>query len=573
MSAPGRPKGEYRRAQQEGAPVSAPIPAAVPERGLARWLPRLCLWVPLLVLAIFFALPMLGIAWRSLIEDGSGQPGLGNYLALADMPGIWRAARNSMLLGAAVTAITVTLGFIVAYGLERCAMPGKRIIATLLQLPVIAPSLVLGLGLIFLLGRNGLVGKMLGIRPNIYGFWGLMLADILYALPQAILIIRVALRQSDARQYEAAEVLGAGGWRQFLDITLPGARYGLLSAAFVVFTVTITDFGNAVVIGGDFSVLATEIYNQVSGQMKFGMGAVVGILLLLPAALAVWIERGTARRQARMGGESAIPPSAAWLPARDVPVFAISALAAACVALVVGIVVFSSFMRLWPYRMTFTLRHYALDMTGAYESLWTSVWISAAAAGLGVALLFMLTFAIRRRPGPLASLAALLSAMPVAVPGLVLGLSYALAFNSATMPWGALYGTAVPIILCNLIHFHTQGYAAMMTGMRKVPGSLEDAVAVLGGGTLRVLRDVYLPWLRATLVSVGLFLFMSAMVTLSAVIFLVTPSLPLAAVTVMRLDEAGLTSQAAAFSTCIMAIVATIALLTRMLARPDSRMA
>lgn len=95
---------------------------------------------------------------------------------------------------------------------------------------------------------------------------------------------RVTLRQSDTRQYEAANVLGATDWRQFLDITLPGVRYGILSAAFVVFT--ITDFGNAVVIGGDFSVLATEIYSQVSGQMKFGMGAVVGILLLLLAAVS-----------------------------------------------------------------------------------------------------------------------------------------------------------------------------------------------------------------------------------------------------------------------------------------------
>nr|WED68539.1 ABC transporter permease subunit [Pectobacterium colocasium] len=102
-----------------------------------------------------------------------------------------------------------------------------------------------------------------------------------------ILIIRTTLRHSDTRQYEAANVLGASDWRQFLDITLPGLRYGLLSAAFVIFTITITDFGNAIVIGGNFSVLATEIYSQVSGQMKFGMGAVVGILLLLPAAASI----------------------------------------------------------------------------------------------------------------------------------------------------------------------------------------------------------------------------------------------------------------------------------------------
>ena len=129
--------------------------------------------------------------------------------------------------------------------------------------------------------------------------------------------------------------------------------------------------------------------------------------------------------------------------------------------------------------------------------------------------------------------------------------------NSVNRP----YGTAILLALCNYYHYHTQGFMTMMTGMRNVPATLEDATTVLGGSTARVLRDVYLPALLPTLLAVLVFLFMRSMVTLSAVIFLITPSLPMAAVTVMRLDEAGLTSQAAAFSTCIMAVVATLALL------------
>jgi iron(III) transport system permease protein len=541
---------------------------ALPMARLDRCLLRLCLWLPLAVLGLFFALPMLTIAWRSLVDDGTAELGLGNYQALLASPAVWQAAGNSVLLGLATTVISVLLGFVVAYGIERTAMPGKRLIAMLMSLPVLAPSLVLGLGLIFLLGRNGVVGKMLGIRPDVYGFWGLLLADVLYALPQAILIIRAALRHGDARQYEAAEMLGASAWRQFFDLTLPGVRYGLLSAAFVVFTITITDFGNAVVIGGDFVVLATEIYNQVSGQMKFGMGAVVGILLLLPAALSVWIERLASERQAVVGLENAQPPVSQRRPARDIPVFLLSLLLAACVTLVVLTVVLASFIRLWPYKLDLTLRHYAIDLAGGYSSLWTSIWISGLAALLGTGLLFMLTFGVRRLPGRLARLGGLLSAMPVAVPGLVLGLSFVFVFNSTVLPLEWLYGSALLIALCNYMHYHTQGYAAMMTGMRNVPTALEDASTVLGGGLGRVLGDVYLPALRSTLVAVALFLFMRSMVTLSAVIFLVTPSLPLAAVTVMRLDEAGMTSQAAAFSTCIMAIVATIAGILHGLTRP-----
>lgn len=525
-----------------------------------RWLAKLCLYLPLVVLLAFFGIPMMSIFWQSLLDDNQGTFGLANYIALAHSPGVWRAVANSLILGISTTIVTLILGFLVAYGLTFTAMPAKRFITFTTSLPVLAPSLVLGLGLIFLLGRNGVVGNILGIRLDIYGFWGLLIADVLYALPQAVLIIRASLCFSDARQYEAARVLGASEWRQFLDITLPSVRYGLLSAAFVIFTITITDFGNAIVIGGDFSVLATEIYTQVSGQMKFGMGAVVGILLLLPAAASVWIERSATRRQKKIGTYSALPYIPEPNRRRDIPFYLFNMTIALLTLTVIFTVVIASMINLWPYRLDLTFKHYNIDLAGGYTPLWTSIWISAFAAIIGTTLLFLLTFGIRRQPGKGAEFATLLSALPVAVPGLVLGLSYVFTFNSAELPWGVLYGSAILIALCNYYHYHTQGFTTMMTGMRNIPSPMEDATSVLGGGIVRILRDVYLPSMRMTLITVALFLFMRSMVTLSAVIFLVTPTLPLGAVTVMRLDEAGFTSQAAAFSTCIMGIVATVAM-------------
>eukprot|EP01041_Mallomonas_annulata_P030328 gene30328-52444_t len=139
-----------------------------------RWLLRACLLLPLAALVLFFGLPMLAIAWRSLEQD-TGGIGWGNYAALLDTPGVWRALANSLLLGAVTTAVTLVLAFVVAFGLERTCMPGRRFVAGALALPMLAPSLVLGLGLICLLGRNGIVGKMLGVRPEIYGFWGLLI--------------------------------------------------------------------------------------------------------------------------------------------------------------------------------------------------------------------------------------------------------------------------------------------------------------------------------------------------------------------------------------------------------------
>lgn len=217
--------------------------------------------------------------------------------------------------------------------------------------------------------------------------------------------------------------------------------------------------------------------------------------------------------------------------------------------------VFASFMRLWPYRMEWTLKHYDITVSGGYAPLWTSLYLSLAAAAGGVLLLFFLTFGVCRIPRAWAKLVYLVSVLPVGVPGLVLGLSYIFAFNSPATPLYALYGSAALIALCNFYHYHTQGFLTMMTGMRAVPQALEEAVSCLGGGTLQVLRDAVLPQIAATVLGVFFFLFMRSMVTLSAVIFLVTPSVSVAPVSVLRLDEAGFVSQAAAYSTLIMLVV------------------
>jgi iron(III) transport system permease protein len=295
--------------------------------------------------------------------------------------------------------------------------------------------------------------------------------------------------------------------------------------------------------------------------MRFGMGAVVGLILLLPSAFAVWIERVAAQRQAGLGAESAVPPVPKPQALRD-SVFFVACMAISCSLLaVIGTVVLGSFMRLWRYKMEFTLKHYDITLAGGYTPLWTSLGVSALTAVLGTSLLAALAISVRRLPANAARGIALLSALPVGVPGLVLGLAYVFTFNTATMPWGVLYGSLLLVALCNFYHYHTQAYVTMVSGVRAVPLALEEASTVLGGGAARVLRDVFLPVLRPALWAAGLFLFMRSMVTLSAVIFLITPSLNLAAVTVMRLDEAGFTAQAAAFSTCIMAVVGLASLM------------
>ncbi|PXW26434.1 ABC transporter permease subunit [Paraburkholderia caballeronis] len=525
--------------------------------------------IPLAALTVFFLYPLVVAAFHSL-ADRDGHIGLANYVALWQTPGMIQSAWHSIVLSVATTIVSIVLGFMIAFALYRSQLPSPNAIRATLLLPMLAPSLMQGLGILFLLGRNGLVHKWTGWDVEIYGFWGLLIADVIYALPQAVLIIGAALAQSDARYYDAADVLGATRRQQFFGLTLPNAKFGLLSAAFVVFTVTITDFGNAVVIGGDYHVLATEIYNQVSGQMNFGVGAAVGIVLLLPSLASVYIERVASQRQFGAASESRVQVIPRVNRMRDV-LLGLGCFAALFpVVASVATVVFASFVRLWPYRLELTLANYSGELSGGYGAILTSLEISVAAAALGVCLLFSLSYGARRVPAAVSRLIYTASVLPAAVPGMVVGLAYILAFNSG--PLGAwLYGSATIIVLCNFYHYHTQGFLTMSTGMRAVPVALEEVVDCLGGGLGQVLKDAVLPFVAATAISVFFFLFMRSMVTLSAVVFLVTPSLNLASVAVMQLDENGFVSQAAAYSTCIMAVTSIALGLMRLCAKHVTR--
>src|SRR5687767_12519316 len=170
-------------------------------------------------------------------------------------------------------------------------MPCLGLFRAVAMLPIFAPSLVQGIAFVYIFGNNGILTRHTGINVGIYGAKGIILAETFYCFPHAVLILVAALTAADARLYDAAAALGASRLKTFLTVTLPGVKYGLMSASFVVFTLVITDFGIPKVIGGRTSVMATEIYNQVIGQQNFTMGATVSVVLLIPAVVAFVIDR------------------------------------------------------------------------------------------------------------------------------------------------------------------------------------------------------------------------------------------------------------------------------------------
>jgi iron(III) transport system permease protein len=250
---------------------------------------------------VFLVWPLYRALARSLYDKAGDEfVGLANYAAYFSSAAAAVSLRHSLNISLLSMIITVVLAFLYAYALTRTTIAGRGILHAVARLPMFVPSLVQALVFIYMFGNNGFFTRISGINIHLYGPVGIVMSEVFYAFPHALIILVTALAMADARLYEAAESLRASSARIFFTITLPSVRYGLMSAAFVVFTLAITDFGAPKVVGGNYDVLATDIYNKVVGQQDFAMGATVSTLLLIPAMVAFVLDRigycGTASR-------------------------------------------------------------------------------------------------------------------------------------------------------------------------------------------------------------------------------------------------------------------------------------
>src|SRR5688572_3822443 len=249
---------------------------------------------------------MVAILAKS-VEDKTGVfVGLANFSDYFRTPALSRSIWNSAWVSALVTAITIPLAFTFAYGLTRSCMRFKPLLRNVALVPILAPSLLAAISFIFWFGNQGLLKAVL-MGGQIYGAPGIVLSLVFATFPHALMILVTALSLTDARLYEAADALGTSSWRKFWTITVPGAKYGLISAAMVVFTYAISDFGIPKVIGGNFNMLATDIFKLVIGQQDFAKGAVVAIILLLPVAVTYIADGWVRRRQGALLSARSVP--------------------------------------------------------------------------------------------------------------------------------------------------------------------------------------------------------------------------------------------------------------------------
>ena len=525
-------------------------------------------------LVAFLLAPLLSILIKSVQDKGGAFVGLAQFREYLQSPALIDSAINTVLVALAVTLITVPLAFTFAYALTRSAMPWKGLFRLIALTPILAPSMLAAISFIQWFGNQGaLKGLMFG--HSVYGPIGIIISAVYAIFPHALMIVLTALLLADGRLYEAATSLRTSTLRKFFTITLPAARYGLVSAAMVVFSYTVSDFGIPKVIGGNFSVLAIDIFKQVIGQQNFNRGAVVGLVLLLPVVVAFVVDWRMQGQQHAHFSARAVPYVPKRAPAFDAAMFGYCAVVCIVMLAVLGMAVYTSFIKLWPYDLSFSLRHYVFGLIdgGVIESYFNSLKLGFLTALFGTFLIFGTAYLIEktRGMGGVRALMRLLAAIPMAVPGMVLGLGYIFFFNVPANPLHFLYGTMAILVLSTIIHYYTSSHLTAVTALKSLDNEFEAVSASLKVPFYKTFARVTVPVCLPAILDIARYLFINSMVTLSAVIFLYSPDTKLASVAIVNLDEAGEIGPAAAMATLIVAtstlVCLAYALLTRVLLR------
>ncbi len=507
------------------------------------------------LMVLFILMPLWAMMTKSVQNSAGEFVGLDNFITYFSSASLWHSMTNTFVLGAIVTIVVGFLAFGYAYSLTRSCMPFKALFQVLGTAPILAPSLLPAISLIFLFGNQGVAKDILG-GHSIYGLIGISLGLTFWTFPHALMILTTSLRTSDARLYEAARALKTSPLKTFFVVTLPAAKYGLISTLIVVFTLVITDFGVPKVIGGSYNVLATDIFKQVVGQQNFAMGAVTSIILLFPAILAFGTDRWVQKKQKSLFDTRSVAYQPEPNKARDTACFVYCSIISLAVIAVLGMAVCGSLVTFWPWNKALTLNNYnfAEMSTYGWSPYFNSLTLAGWTAVIGTMIIFVGAYCIEkgRAFGPIRQLMQVLSVVPMAVPGMVLGLGYIFYFNDINNPLNVLYGTMAFLVINTVVHYYTVGHMTALTALKQLPTEIEATAASVKMPQYKLFFKVTLPVCLPAVLDIAAYLFVNALTTTSAVVFLYSTDTIPASVSVLNMDDAGQTGGAAAMAVMIM---------------------
>lgn len=527
-------------------------------------------------IAAFFVVtllfPLITLSLKATEDNAGNFIGLQNFIQYLTSPGVMSSFFNTVKIATSTMLITLILGFGYSYGMARSNIKGKGVLKFLILLPIFAPTMLHGISLVYLFGRMGVIttgffGKFPGIATdiNLYGSTGIVISEVIYTLPQAYLIISMALQNSDYRLYEAAKTLGTSKIKQFFTITLPSCKYAIFSTATVSFILAFTDFGAPKVVGGNYNVLATDIYKQVIGQQNLGRGAVVSILLLIPAVISFFFEKSLEKKQRDTFNAKSMNYRIESSTNRDIFFYSFCWLIGLSILGLFITAGIASFVKMWPYNFELTLNNYKFfDFNGgAFHFYKNSITIAMLSAVFGTIIAYLGAYICLKTESltRLRNIIKFFAIVPLALPGMVLGLGYIFFFNMnyiripllgwVNNPFNSLYGTLWILVLVNIVHFFSVAFMTASTSLKKLDKEFEIVSLAMGVSWYKTFFSVTLPLTKHTIGEIFIYYFVNCMTTVSAAVFLYTSKTTLASIAMVNLDEVGDQAKAAAMGILI----------------------
>lgn len=495
---------------------------------------RVIFTVILLLFALFLFLPLLILLVRSLESDQGFT--LGHYAAVISSPEMAASIGNSLKVSAMTAAITTVLGFILAYSIHctKIYRPLKGALKTAIIVPMLLPTITYGFAIMYSFGNQGLITRITGRSWfEIYGFNGLLIGYVIYTLPPVFLLIHNAFQYMDKKFIIVSKLMGDGTLRSFLN-TILRPLAGALGGAFVLsFILSFTDFGIPASVGGTYPVVATQLYQVMLGSIPdFNQGAVIAVLMLVPAVFGIWLLRVLERLNFHYDklSDTELPQHRT----RDI-LFGVGSSAIVLGMLSVFAVMFiAPWLGSYPYDLTFTLKHVrdvlqSGDLTGVYRN---SLWVALLTAVFGTLTAYLSALLNTRTSLKARSGTDVISMITNTVPGMVLGISYLLLFNGST-----LKGTFTIIVLCNIVHFFTTPYLMAKNSLSKMNPAWETTAELLGDSWIKTVWRVIVPNSVSTVIEMLSYFFINAMVTVSGIIFLVSAQTSLVASKIKELQH------------------------------------
>jgi iron(III) transport system permease protein len=484
-------------------------------------------------------------------------------------------AWNSLFLAVTVGFLSTALGLVFALVVTRSNFRFKRNLRALTVLPIITPPFVIGLALILMFGQSGAVTKfvadLLDMQPSrwLYGLPGLMIAQTLAFTPIAFLVLIGVVEGVSPSMEEAAQTLRAGRWQVFRTVSLPLMRPGLANAFLLGFIESMADFGNPLVLGGNYDVLSTDIFFAIVGaQYDQGRAAVLAMVLLTFTLGAFFAQRfwlGNKSYTSVSGkGDSGVHP---LMPRRlAYPVYVLAAVWASFTVIIYLMIVYGSFVELWGVNNTLTFNHYVtafsfsivedgIRWTGsAWDSFWTTLQIATIAAPLTASLGLVTAYLLTRQTFVGKNAFEFGTMLSFAIPGTVIGVSYILAFN---VPPLELTGTGIILVISFIFRNMPVGVRAGIASMSQLDKSLDEASLTLGANSWQTFQRVILPLLRPAILAALVYSFVRAMTAISAVIFLVSAEYNMATAYIIGRVENNDYGLAIAYSTTLIVVMLT----------------